>query len=84
MPNKRNPRNHHRDWPKVFAAFCISVTLFIAVLVVATRYPLAGKWISDAVQAEFAAANAPSDDKVEQPQRYQRGQMMWHPDFVRL
>ncbi len=66
--NERNPRDHDRDWVNIFAAFSISVTLFVAVLVLANRYPSAGQWISDAVQAEFAYANAPSDDKTaEQP-----------------
>jgi hypothetical protein len=66
--NERNPRDQVSDWVKVFAAFSISVTLFVAVLVVAIRYPSAGKWISDVVQAEFADTNAPLDDKAaEQP-----------------
>ena len=49
---ERNPRNQDGDWVKRFAAFSISVTLFVAVLVVANRYPSAGQWISDIVQAE--------------------------------
>jgi hypothetical protein len=66
--NERNPGNHDGDWAKIFAAFCFSVTLLAAVVAVAARYPLAGKWISDAVQAEFVDPNAPLDDKTaEQP-----------------
>ncbi len=66
--DERNPRNPDRDWVNIFAAFSISVTLFVAVVVVASRYPSAGKWISDAVQAEFADPGAPSDAKTaEQP-----------------
>jgi len=70
---ERNPRNQDGDWVKIFAAFSISVTLFVAVLVVANRYPSTGQWISDAVQAEFAYPNAPSDDKTaEQPRNVVR------------
>jgi hypothetical protein len=66
--DERNPRNQDRDWVKLFAAFSVSVTLFVAVLIVAIRYPSAGKWMSDVVQAEFADPNAPSDNKTaEQP-----------------
>jgi hypothetical protein len=71
--NHRSPRNQDRDWVdgdwvKVFAAFSISVSLFVAVLIVAIRYPSAGKWMSDALQAELADPSAPSDDKTaEQP-----------------
>jgi len=68
--DERNPRNQDGDWVKIFAAFSISVTLFVAVWVVANRYPSAGQWISDAVQAEFAYPNAPSDDKAaKQPRK---------------
>jgi hypothetical protein len=66
--DERSPRNQDGDWVKAFAAFSISVTLFVAMFVVSIRYPLAGKWISDAVQAEFADPSAPSDDNTaEQP-----------------
>ena len=57
--NRRNPRNHDRGRMKVFLVFGIPVILLVAVLVAATRFPPAGKWISDAVQAEFAEPNAP-------------------------
>jgi hypothetical protein len=65
----RSPRNQDGDWVKAFAAFSISVTLFVAILAVSIRYPSAGKWISDAVQAEFAGPNAPSDDNTAEPPR---------------
>jgi hypothetical protein len=67
--NERNPENRDGDWAKLFAAFSISMALFVAVVVVATRYPSAGKWIADVVQAEYTATSAPSADNTAEPPR---------------
>jgi hypothetical protein len=45
------------------------MALFVAVVVVATRYPSAGKWIADVVQAEYTATSAPSADNTAEPPR---------------
>ena len=64
--DERKPENHSRAWVKLFVAFSASAILLAVFLVMAIRYPTAGKWISDGVQAEFADPRAPDVKTVEQ------------------
>jgi hypothetical protein len=67
LNEKDDPRNHDRGWVNWLVAFSVSVIL-LGVLAVAIRNPSAGKWISDAAQAELGDPNAPSDvNTAEQP-----------------
>jgi hypothetical protein len=63
--NKRQPQNDGHDRTGIVGVFILPFVALTVLALLATYFPMASIWISEAAQAEFVGATGPSIPDLE-------------------